>query len=306
MHHAVNSSRLSALKRRSFKVFIAGVQKILLKELCFLKHIRKGVCNALLRTIFSVILIHLYGCNVDLERQEVAHVNQLRCVMQECSVAAALTGLALQSCCHARVFFPSKIKSCTALRGSFAVVHFLPNCKTVSPSKQLSQNTAAFVLAAKQLITSLFSGWLFLPISGWNPHPPATHTSSDVIAHARLGCRIPQITVKETILPFYLNIPPSCRCRSVASSLACTSTHPLVPTAPLTHTRTHTQNRILPDITGGAARRHRGAETCSHFCHEEASMRTKRSKILSHACVCLCACVCVSAVNRWLIQVQRV
>lgn len=58
--------------------------------------------------------------------------------MAECSITAALTGLALQRCCHVRLFFPSKIKSCTALQGRFAVVHFLPNCKTVSPSKQLS------------------------------------------------------------------------------------------------------------------------------------------------------------------------
>lgn len=53
----------------------------------------------MLGTIFRRILIHLYSCNGDLVQQEVACVNQLRCVRQECSITAALTGLALQRCC---------------------------------------------------------------------------------------------------------------------------------------------------------------------------------------------------------------
>lgn len=113
----------------------------------------------MLGTIFRRILIHLYSCNGDLVQQEVACVNQLRCVMQECNITAAPTGLALQRCCHVRLFFPSKIKSCTALQGSFAVVHFLPNCKTVSPSKQLSPkhySLCAPCQTADQISLSLF------------------------------------------------------------------------------------------------------------------------------------------------------
>lgn len=60
----------------------------------------------MLGTIFRRILIHLYSRNGDLVQQKVAGVNQLRCVTQECSITAALTGLALQRCCHVRLFFP--------------------------------------------------------------------------------------------------------------------------------------------------------------------------------------------------------
>lgn len=89
-------------------------------------------------TIFRRILIHLYSCNGDLVQQEVACVKSAEVFdagvqHHSCSDRTGFT--ALLSCA---ALFPSKIKSCTALQGRFAVVHFLPNCKTVSPSKQLS------------------------------------------------------------------------------------------------------------------------------------------------------------------------
>lgn len=77
----------------------------------------------MLRTIFSGILIHLYSCNGDLEQQEVACGNQLRCVMQECSIAAALTGLVLQTC-HVRLFFPVRLKAVLPCRGALLCFTF--------------------------------------------------------------------------------------------------------------------------------------------------------------------------------------
>lgn len=65
----------------------------------------------MLGTIFRRILIHLSSCNGDLVQQEVACVHQLRCVMQECAITAALTGLGLQSCCHVLVFSPVRLKA---------------------------------------------------------------------------------------------------------------------------------------------------------------------------------------------------
>lgn len=201
----------------------------------------------MLGTIFRRILIHLYSCNGDLVQQEVACVNQLRCVTQECTITAALTGLGLQSC-HVRVFSPSKIKSRTALQGCFAVVHFLPNRKTVSPSKQLSPKhcrLCAPCQTADQI--SFFRGdcsCLFW--AGIHFHQ-LQKTSRDITACVIFGGGVPADYGGDDPA-FLLNIPSSCACREVALPPSCTGIHPRMQAAP----STRTLNRTL-----GSARHYR-------------------------------------------------
>lgn len=133
--------------------------------------------------------------------------------------------------------FPSKIKSCTALQGSFAVVHFLPNCKTVSPSKQLSPNTAAFVLPAKQLIRSFFF-WMTVPAyfrleSTFNSYTNQQryHHICDVWLRCpsrlrwRRSCFLPQHPIILWVQRCCFTTPPPC-----------TGIHPIMHAAPSIHT----------------------------------------------------------------------
>lgn len=174
--------------------------------------------------------------------------------MQECAITAALTGLGLQSCCHVLVFSPVRLKAVLPCREALLWFTFFQIVKLWALQSSFPQTLQPLCSLPNSWSDLFFSGWLFLPILGWNPLSTATSSSRDVITYVMFGWGAPADYGGDDPA-FYLNIPSSCGCRNdvaLPPPPPCTGIHPIMRAAPSIHTHWK-ELWVLPDITGGLA-----------------------------------------------------